>query len=867
MRVWVWGVAISCLFVGRGVAQERISLSDDIQIQPVEEGVWLVVHRFAGGNNSLLVQCGERDVVWCDTPCTNEATAQVLDWLRETISDVNIIQINTGFHNDNLGGNGVLQERGIPCYGSDLTPQLIEKDWPKTVQKVLPYFSRPSNLRYRDVLRTQVLTPPNRLFPLQEGLTLDVGGQAVEVYFPGPTHTLDNTVVYFPQRQLLYGGCMVKAMDARNPGFTGDADTAFWPVALERILQRYPKARLVVPGHGTWGNLDLVRHTLDLCNDYRLYLLTEEYLPFFAKGLGPTIEDRDAWAKLAQHPAWQGMVKRAEDYQGQPLPVLSDELYLEFSQNGNRVNYERPYGSIQSRLKTLVLAECLEAQGRFISDITLIIAVLCDLPSWTMPAHDGDLKSFHREQYNIDLGASSMAWTLATTDYLLAGSLPIGSRAKLREHLNLRIFDPIRAQVEGRLKKHWWFTTTNNWNAVCLANVAGAALAVLQDRRDRAFYVRMAEQYIHNFLAGFTPDGYCTEGLGYWNYGYGRFVFLAETLMQATDGKVDLLAYPAAQAPARFGWNIQLTDNLNPSFADCSVTAKADPKLLWYLGRRLGQPWVAPDYDPTTSGGKIYEALLFSCDNTARHCPTPAGKAVLPQRSWFDQAGVLIARPGESSSRLSLAIKGGHNNEHHNHNDVGSYVLAVDGQLMLTDPGSEVYTARTFSKQRYESDAMNSYGHPVPLIAGQMQHTGRDAQAQWQTKDFTDTQDHLAMDLTSAYPVPELKQVIRSVYYDRSGSGCVTIVDQAEFATAQTFETCFITFETVTQTGPNQWQVTRDNTGLVIEIDTQGNAYEVRSTPLTADFRAEQTPERWAIRLQAPVEQAGIKLTLTPSER
>ena len=228
---------------------------------------------------------------------------------------------------------------------------------------------------------------------------------------------------------------------------------------------------------------------------------------------------------------------------------------------------------------------------------------------------------------------------------------------------------------------------------------------------------------------------------------------------------------------------------------------------------------------------------------------------------------MLIARPGESSCRLSLAIKGGHNNEHHNHNDVGSYVLAVDGQLMLTDPGSEVYTARTFSQQRYQSDAMNSFGHPVPLIAGQMQHTGRDAQAQWQTKDFTDTQDHLAMDLTSAYPVPELKQVIRSVYYDRSGSGCVTIVDQAEFATAQTFETCFITFETVTQTGPNQWQVTRDNTGLVIEIDTQGNAYEVRSTPLTADFRAEQTPERWAIRLQAPVEQAGIKLTLTPSER
>jgi hypothetical protein len=60
---------------------------------------------------------------------------------------------------------------------------------------------------------------------------------------------------------------------------------------------------------------------------------------------------------------------------------------------------------------------------------------------------------------------------------------------------------------------------------------------------------------------------------------------------------------------------------------------------------------------------------------------------------------------------------------------VGSFVVAVAGDTPLLDPGSEVYTARTFSARRYESQVLNSYGHPVPLVAGQLQRTGRKAEA------------------------------------------------------------------------------------------------------------------------------------------
>ena len=38
--------------------------------------------------------------------------------------------------------------------------------------------------------------------------------------------------------------------------------------------------------------------------------------------------------------------------------------------------------------------------------------------------------------------------------------------------------------------------------------------------------------------------------MGYWNYGFGHFLMLGETIRQASGGSIDLLADPAAMQPA-----------------------------------------------------------------------------------------------------------------------------------------------------------------------------------------------------------------------------------------------------------------------------------------------------------------------------
>ncbi|MBN1362650.1 MAG: hypothetical protein JW993_18780 [Sedimentisphaerales bacterium] len=165
------------------------------------------------------------------------------------------------------GGNGYLIAQGIPCYGSDLTPRLIAERWEQTKQQVLPYYAQAGD-DVRDAFVNQKLIAPNKLYPLAQGLALRVGAESVEVFFPGPSHTTDNVVVYFKNERILFGGCMIKALAARTPGFVGDADMSAWPVSVQKVLDRFPDARLVVPGHGAAGDLALLSHTIRLCEQH-----------------------------------------------------------------------------------------------------------------------------------------------------------------------------------------------------------------------------------------------------------------------------------------------------------------------------------------------------------------------------------------------------------------------------------------------------------------------------------------------------------------------------------------------------------------------------------------------------------------------
>ncbi|HEY3914702.1 MAG TPA: hypothetical protein VGN61_09470, partial [Verrucomicrobiae bacterium] len=259
-------------------------------------------------------------------------------------------------------------------------------------------------------------------------------------------------------------------------------------------------------------------------------------------GFGQPITNRAAWDVAASNPGLKGIVLRATRLAGQPDPALPDDLYLDCSRTGNRDRAQAVMFARSERLAAFALAECVENKGRFIKPLEATIEAICSERAWPYPAHDLGLNVFHGHTMNPDLRATTLAFELATADYLLGDRLPAATHELIRDNIRRRVLIPVRETMEGRAHQAHWLAISNNWNAVCLAGTVGAALAIEPSREDRAFFIAGAEHYIEIFLHGFGSDGYCYEGVGYWNYGFGRFVVLTEEIRQATAGKVDLFA-------------------------------------------------------------------------------------------------------------------------------------------------------------------------------------------------------------------------------------------------------------------------------------------------------------------------------------
>jgi hypothetical protein len=600
----------------------------------------------------------------------------------------------------------------------------------------------------------------------------------------------------------------------------------------------------------------------------------EKMLPGAPRGVGSPISNRKAWEELAKRTTAQIVIKEAEKLLKTPTPDLTDDLYLDFSRTGNRKRYEQVLAKRHERYGILALAECLENRGRFLPGIEAAITAVCSDKTWVYPAHDASLRNFKGEEIEIDLNSASVSWNLAAIDYWLAEKLSPAIRKLIADELERRTFTPFTKMVNTGKPRMWWLTTMNNWNAVCLADVTGTALTMIESRSRRAFFAASAEKYIQYFLKGFTPDGYCSEGISYWNYGFGHFVMLAEVLRQSTEGKVDMLSDARVKSIALYAWRMEILPKIYPTFADGPVGSQPDPKLMGFLSRRFGLGWTDFEKDSFESylmrTGRLFELSIFGFQNL----PTPSetsgsngSNRQHPLRDFFSDAGILICRPkSDQAHALGVALKGGHNAENHNHNDVGSFVVALSNSTPLLDPGSEVYTARTFSSDRYISNVLNSYGHSVPRVAGTLQITGRTAQAKILKAQFTDAADTYVMDISSAYKVDGLKKLERTFIFSRDGQGQLMVTDTVEFDRPQAFGTALITFSKWKKTAPDRLRIGEGNDAVEATITTTGGDIHIDAEELKEELPGKQTPIRLGIDFKDPVKNASVTVTIKAAD-
>jgi hypothetical protein len=580
--------------------------------------------------------------------------------------------------------------------------------------------------------------------------------------------------------------------------------------------------------------------------------------------VGKMVPDEAAWLRIASRRDMKQMVVQAETLLDKPLPDVTDELYLDYSKTGNRDRCQAVLFERRGRLPVLTLAECVERKGRFLPKIEELIRSICSEKSWVLPAHDGNLQTFRGELLTIDLASSALSWNLAAAYRLLEDRLSAQTRGLIMSELERRTFAPYRRMCAGK-QPQYWLVYRMNWNSVCLAGVTGAALLALDDPKERAWYALAAEHYSRYALEGFTPDGYCDEGVSYWNYGFGHYAALAETVRRATNGGMDLMNRREAVMPSAYGFQIEIVPGICPAFADCPVNASPSPGLLDYLSRRFTGK--AHSRTRQTITGSLYDHVMTLFPErmpvVSPGIPWPKPD---PLRTWFPNHSVLIGRPAPGSScRLSVALQGGHNAQNHNHNDVGVFMVVVGRKAVLPDIGAEVYTRRTFSAQRYVSKALNSWGHAVPVVAGQLQRSGRNAEAKVLAREFADDRDRVVFDIRSAYAVPELQKLERSYEYDRTGSGKLIVTDAFAFSSPQTFETALLTFGKWERVDPVTLRVSDGSEAVLVRLSVpQNTKLEIEAATVDENLTARRTATRIGIRLAEPVQSGAVTMTITP---
>ena len=458
-----------------------------------------------------------------------------------------------------------------------------------------------------------------------------------------------------------------------------------------------------------------------------------------------------------------------ENCTGKP-PLLTYSDYCLFFETGSRKEYEEGYFLRRRRLDILaVLCKIYPENEEYFKDLENTVWAILDEYSWALPAHVPDKDSYVPNF--IDLFAAETGYTLSEIKSMFSERFSPLMISRITFELDRRIIKSFYAN------RFWWESFPNNWAAVCAGSVA---ITFMYERPELFYAVKpRIDGAMNAFLASYKPDGVCREGLSYWSYGFGYYCYYAAHLRTFSGGKHNLLSNPKVKTIAKFQQQMFLKGNITASFADGSGKSSFILGLTHFLISELGEEIALPP--------KEYHSILDTCGrwgafsfsflfyNKDFISSETAGECLFADSSWFMKRQKAYA----------FAAKGGDNDEPHNHNDLGSFIIADKSGQLICDLGCGEYTRQYFEPEtRYTILCNSSLGHGVPIIGGCAQQPGADSFAA-----LFKTENGILIDLTNAYKSDEIKSIKR--YFDFSENS-VVLKDEFSFGKPTTVTERFV---------------------------------------------------------------------------
>lgn len=589
----------------------------------------------------------------------------------------------------------------------------------------------------------------------------------------------------------------------------------------------------------------------------KAFIPNESYQP------APNITDRIFWDKIFTSKSGKDYLVKANILLDKmPEVPISDEIYIRANKEGNRGIYKPRYYRTMERLEHFILAECIENKGRFLAQIELYMQAIMDMKSWLHPNHDdNDNSNLEGKSITIDLGARKFGTDLTLAIVLLEGKLDNRIKKEASGLVQKRITDSYLASCKGENKLNRWIRSTSNWNSVCNSGTIFSTIANSTNASDRIVAIGSAINSSKYYLSGFGDDGYCSEGIGYWSYGFGHYLYMAQTIYDYTDGKIDLFKFNNPEKfknVGNFPENFEIQNSNYAPFADGNIVAANKKGNFTYALSAYYYDALKPDHFKFEEASEQLiawnHAEIFKNSDVSENI-------VLPDVTYFDTSGMVISR-GKQQIPFSIAIKAGHNDENHNHSDVGTYTILFGKDYITGDIGAPSYTAGAFSKT---NKARSSWGHPVPRINNTLQSNGRQFKGEVLKTDFNKNSDEVVMDIKPAYEIPALKALKRTMINNKTGAGTIRIKDDFEASENVTFGTTIMTFSKYKIIDENTLILTNKNQKVKVEIISEGGVIKINPEPVPVKaLRNGKDAIRIGVDFINPIKKGSITIVYIP---
>lgn len=477
----------------------------------------------------------------------------------------------------------------------------------------------------------------------------------------------------------------------------------------------------------------------------------------------PAYTDRNAWADLLGSNAAH-LIAQGEKYLDYTWQSVNATAYLAYERTGNRLVMEKPMSANRVALNALILAELAEGKGRFMDQLINGTWHIAHMPTWVLSAHLPRQKTGRTlpdpSQQIIDLASSPVGAQMSAAYHFFHDAFdkvdPVISRV-IKSAVKKQILDPYLEP--SNYKANWWLgfeqkpgAVVNNWNPWCNAESILCFLLLEDDPERLEQAVKQSLKSVDKFIAYIKKDGACEEGPAYWGHAAGKLYDYLQIMHYATAGKVPFFEDTLIKDMGEYISRSSVSEGWVVNFADAGAKMSFIPSLIYNYGKALSsaemQDFAIYNLARKTEGRfaapkpmvgndifRALESMKPLAEMSARveqlNAKIAAGQSLesllaglrtsVPDYTWYPETQFCYIK---NESDWFFAAKGGHNNESHNHNDIGTFILYKGSVPVFVDAGVGTYTKSTFDRNRYTIWSMQSGWHNLPVINGKFQKNG-----------------------------------------------------------------------------------------------------------------------------------------------